>query len=430
MIPRRRAVTTGCILLFAAAVFTPAQEMVVGNEAGVGGRAMGMGGAYTAVSDDAAAIWYNPAGLAQIRRIEWNLGISMLKASEKSTLVSRESSPAAGIAEGDKTVSSISSFSGVLPLPTYRGSMVFAAAYNRVKEFDYPFRVSGYSDAWDGSLNGRANDSGSLDVWSLAGAVDVSPTVSLGLSLDYFKGAHELDQKRSYWDATVQYAELYHSGYSDNIRAWSLQGGMLVRTARNIRLGASLRLPVRYTIKSRYFDDLYYRDDVPFTLNEHPSSAYADSGNYTGSDTYHVKAPIQLNTGLSWTWRGLILSGDLSYLDWSQSTSDLEEPEYRYRNTLNWRVGAEIPFPAIQGFLRAGYASAPDPYEGYIDAAGMVTTSERNRRDFLTFGAGILLDPSMMLDVAFMHGFWSRETEPRTDESTRNKLFLTLSYRL
>jgi hypothetical protein len=49
------------------------QEMVVGNDAGVGARAMGMGGAYTAVSDDAAAIYYNPAGLAQMRRIEWNL---------------------------------------------------------------------------------------------------------------------------------------------------------------------------------------------------------------------------------------------------------------------------------------------------------------------------------------------------------------------
>ncbi len=427
---------TGALLLslasflFAGTSPASAQEMVVGNDAGVGGRAMGMGGAYIAVSDDASAIWYNPAGLAQIRRIEWNLGISVLKAGERSTLASRLSTPAAGAADGRKTVSSISSFGGVLPLPTYRGSLVFAAAYNRIKEFDSLFRVSGYSDTWDGTLDGRSDDSGGLDQWSLAGAVDVSPAVSLGLSLDYRKGDHTLDQKRSYWDDTVNWAELYHSGYSDNIRAWSFQGGMLVRAANNLRFGATLRLPLTYTIRSSYFSDLYIREDRPFTLDEHPSSAYADSGNYTGSDRYKVKVPMQLGAGLSWAWRGVTLSGDLSYLDWSQSSSDLSEPEYRYRNTLNWRVGAELPVPVIQGFIRAGYASAPDPYTGYIDTGGMVTVNELNRRDFITLGAGILLDPSMMLDVAFLHGFWSRESDPRTDESTRNKLFLTPSYRM
>lgn len=33
---------------------------------GVGARAMGMGGAFTAVADDASAVFWNPAGLAQL----------------------------------------------------------------------------------------------------------------------------------------------------------------------------------------------------------------------------------------------------------------------------------------------------------------------------------------------------------------------------
>jgi hypothetical protein len=37
-------------------------------ELGVGGRAMGMGGAYTAVADDATALYWNPAGLAQVEK--------------------------------------------------------------------------------------------------------------------------------------------------------------------------------------------------------------------------------------------------------------------------------------------------------------------------------------------------------------------------
>lgn len=36
----------------------------------VGARAMGMGGAYTAVADDALSVWHNPAGLARINTVD------------------------------------------------------------------------------------------------------------------------------------------------------------------------------------------------------------------------------------------------------------------------------------------------------------------------------------------------------------------------
>ncbi len=412
-------------------VSADAQEMVVGNDAGVGGRAMGMGGAYTAVSDDAAAVYYNPAGLAQVRRFEWNLGLSAMQAEEKTFLKSTLGSPATGIAAAGKTVNSISSFGGVIPLPTYRGSLVFAAAYNRVKDFDFDFKVSGYSDGRDSHIEGRSSDSGGLDMWSLAGAIDVSPKVSLGASLDHFRGDHALDEKRVYRRDDIEQSEMFHSGYADRIRAWSLQGGMLVRSSRNLRFGAAVRFPFKYNIKTDYFDDWYARSGRPYTLSEHGSHATADTSDaWMGKFSYYVKSPMQMNLGLSWTYRGIILAGDAVYLDWSQSDTDLREPEYLYRNTLNWRIGAEAPLPYLPGFLRAGYVSAPDPYEGYVHYADMIKVEERNGRDFVTLGLGLLIDPSMMLDIAFMHGFWSREEYPRTDESARRKFFLTLSYRM
>ncbi len=419
------------VTFFAFPVVSGAQEMVVGNDAGVGARAMGMGGAYTAISDDASAIYYNPAGLAQMRRIEWNLGMSVARAKETSFLRGTTGFPTLGSASATTTTSDVNSFGGVFPLPTYRGSLVFAAAYNRVKDFDSKLKVSGWSDIWIGDLQGQSEDAGGLNMWSLAGAVDVSPTISLGASLDYLKGDHTLAEKRAYYSSADRWAELFSSGYTDHIKAWSLQGGMLVRTAHNIRLGATLRLPVKYKIKSTYYDDWYARTDVPFTLSEHASSSTADSSDsYTGGFSYYVKAPMQMNMGISWVYRGLTLSGDATWLDWSQSETDLAEPEYTYRNTMNWRIGAETVIPKANVFLRAGYSSTPDPYTGYIQLRETVRNIDRNRRDFLTLGAGMLLDPNMMLDISLMHGFWSSEEAPRTDEATRDKLFVTLSYRL
>ncbi|MFA6470387.1 MAG: hypothetical protein WCW35_15945, partial [Bacteroidota bacterium] len=47
-----------------------------GRGNGVGSRALGMGNAYIGVSDDYSATFWNPAGLAQMRRLEVMGGIS------------------------------------------------------------------------------------------------------------------------------------------------------------------------------------------------------------------------------------------------------------------------------------------------------------------------------------------------------------------
>ncbi len=82
----------------------------MGNDAWTGARAAGMGGAYAAVADDISAIMYNPAGLAQMRRVEWNLAIGALSAKESSTLKSVTGSPSLSTAKGSMSASSISSF--------------------------------------------------------------------------------------------------------------------------------------------------------------------------------------------------------------------------------------------------------------------------------------------------------------------------------
>jgi len=45
-------------------------QVLRGGGQGAGAAAMGMGGAYTSIAEDASAAYWNPAGLAQLRRIE------------------------------------------------------------------------------------------------------------------------------------------------------------------------------------------------------------------------------------------------------------------------------------------------------------------------------------------------------------------------
>ena len=66
------------LLMIGAPVWAQ-EERAIDNFAGVGVRAMGMGGAFVGVSDASTAAYWNPAGLAQIDRRE--VHVSLLRNS-------------------------------------------------------------------------------------------------------------------------------------------------------------------------------------------------------------------------------------------------------------------------------------------------------------------------------------------------------------
>ena len=57
------------------------EEVTAGNFFGIGARQMAMGGTGIASSWDGAAMWYNPAALARIHRVEFQLGLNHQKFS-------------------------------------------------------------------------------------------------------------------------------------------------------------------------------------------------------------------------------------------------------------------------------------------------------------------------------------------------------------
>ena len=88
-------------------------------------RAVGAGGAFTAVADDPSAVWFNPAGLTQIQRTTILGGFDMVAASFDST-------PATCAPNGMTSTSCPKiSVSTTLPLPALAFSTRFAGANGR-----------------------------------------------------------------------------------------------------------------------------------------------------------------------------------------------------------------------------------------------------------------------------------------------------------
>ena len=117
------------------------EEVSAGNFYGLGARQMAMGGTGIASPMDGAALFYNPAALARIPRIEFQLGLTHQNFSNTTSMSARRNrltafSSVINQGSADQTNTRLASLNLAVPVPTYRGSLVVAFGINRVISFD------------------------------------------------------------------------------------------------------------------------------------------------------------------------------------------------------------------------------------------------------------------------------------------------------
>lgn len=406
----------------AAAAVPP--EIPLVPRLGVGARALGMGGAYTAVADDYAALYYNPAGLAQIRRTEFGIGFDHRSVKSINTyLGNRESTPL------DKT--RIESLGFAYPFPTYRGSLVIGMAYHRVATFDQDYFRQG-SGGEIVSESESIREDGSLGSYEAGFAWDLSPTLSVGAAGVILAGSSDRHRDFEYeGDNGIDFESTITQTHMD-ITAITGTLGAMVRFDPKVRLGMALHLPESFNLDGRILDDVIrYQADPVDTLD------YVDE--YSFKDD--LSLPFRFSAGLSYASRGLLVSGDLTYADWKEI--DYDGPirngrDYAYRATTDLRFGVEYALPTEPPVrIRAGFISQPLAYQliatdVFYGVANKADLTWDNR--YFTLGGGILLDRSLTLDLSYVFGGYKREgSSPvgRTVEEIKDRrLNLAATFRL
>ena len=419
-----------------------AQEIVTDNNIVPGTRALGMGGAQIAGANDATAAFSNPAALARISEFNFNLSVARLDRKIDSTLASSGFN-ANGSASDDNIA--LGSIGVAYPIPTTQGSLVFALAYNRVQNYTGRFYLSGFNnqafvtdtEIWGGFQTEEIVEDGGMGVVSFAGAVDVSPNISLGLGIDVWDGNYTIEKRvlRNDFDGQVSWLDII--GGEDNLSGWSLKPSVLYFRDQ-LRLGAFLRLPMTFKIEQDNYEDYYSRNDGNYFMlheNINPNSGYdfLDSSD-AWIKNYKIKAPMQLGAGISLGEPGVrSIAADVIYENWSNAEFDDEyDPYYfsdKYRSSIGWRIGAEYMLPGIGTVLRAGFMHQPLAFKGpRVSAAGEPVIEVDNERDYVTFGLSQNIDPTLRIDLGYAHGFFSTIEGGRTDDETQNRFYAALNY--
>ena len=424
----KRTVYTTFIFLFAAVFFTTVsvaqvEEMAIGNTFGVGARTMGMGGASIGLADDFTALYWNPAGMAQIQKFEFFSSFSHNTASTDTYFAGDE------ITGTTRSQLRPNSLGFVYPIQTRQGGWAVGFGYNRPQNFDYQTAVQGIDPSSGTDFSGFAVDesnvnSGGIGIWSFGTSVYVSKRILIGGSLDFWQGnsLNELDTTAT--DLLKIDNDLSRFRYDDEIdREYSGLGGrigLLAHLTDTISLGLTLVTPVELGV-----DELW--DESTRVVYDDGEEA---SDSVSGAQTFDIERPFEVGTGIAVKLlnKQLILAGDIQLTDWTQTrydpapADDISQDNFEefYATTLQARLGAEYRIPAIGTHIRLGY---------FRDTIPFTDAEVENARDFLTLGAGKIFEDSLKIDVAYMLGAWQWNRNELTTERLTHRVFVSAAYR-
>jgi len=419
------------VVFFAKINGAMAQEDIFRNgiDFGVGTRAIGLGGAYNSIGDDYSASYWNPAALAMIRRFEFSSGMS-------HTLRQNDASFGDATTSDQMSLTRFDALGIVYPVPTYRGSLVFSFGYNKVKSFDSNFAFETFNPLPDDSVRQSffERENGTLNNWTIAGAMDLSAKFSVGMGFNIWTGRDNYQYSEKEADMLDIYTFDHYrldDTIDSKISGVNLTLGGIYRLSKHMRLAGTVATPTTLTIKEAWT-----------TSDE---TVFDDSGiDNTGDDgafEYKLRSPFKFTAGASINFAGLLLTGQWEFIDWSQLRYESEPPienltrakanEFlaeKYRPVERLRLGAELTFPGTATQVRAGYFRDPSPLR---------QSNIMEDREFYSVGLGFLLDKQVKIDVAYVIGTWVEQNPGLNnyvtalrEEITLQKLYATLSIRL
>ncbi|MBF0564726.1 MAG: outer membrane protein transport protein [Nitrospirae bacterium] len=356
------------------------------NPVGSGARALGMGGAFIAIADDATAASWNPGGLIQLEKPEVSGVGALVKRTEDNTFA------LAPEASGNGPVlnENLNYMSATYPFVFLDRNMVVSINYQHLYDMNrkWNFTIGGGNS----SSTTDYKQSGNLSAMGLAYCVQITPLFSLGGTLNYWGnllGQNEWKQKYHDVDTDVTLTGKKYRYASDIEEVFKLSGfnanlGFLWSINDKLTVGGVFKTPFTANLKHQITKD--YSFDYP------NDPALNNSGELSLTDYEKLHMPASYGVGIAYRFSDrLTLASDIYRTEWknfvltgsdgtkispitgeSTSSSDIS-------STNQVRMGGEyliirhdyiIPLRAGMFYDPAPAKGKPDDYYGFSAGTG------------------------------------------------------------
>ncbi len=400
---------------------------LITNESGFGIRAASMGNAFTALADDYSAVYWNPAGLAQSKNTIFSGGLYNLS-------INTDTDYLGNITSGNRNYTKFQSIGFVFPFPVSRGAFSIAAGYQRVQDLDQYIEFTGYNTNSSGPIFDFGQDElipfdkniqqtqkvaseGYMSQWSIAAAMDLSPNLSGGITINFIGGKEtytsDYFQEDIYNHYEIFPSDLYSYNYKQTINSTfsgvEYKFGGLWRFGKIFRFAGTITFPYGLTVEENWSEN----DNLAYDNGDVDASDLGD-----GYFDYIIKQPFKFSAGVSIHSPALILSGSATYIDWRQTRyeipDDADPYDYEYlmeenvffqndyRAVLSYSAGAELRlFSSKRLRLRAGYRYLPSPLNN-VDT--------EYDKQYYSGGIAYQIDINSTFEVSYVRGMWKTNT--------------------
>jgi long-subunit fatty acid transport protein len=404
------------------------------NPVGSGARALGMGGAFIGVADDATAASWNPAGLIQLETPEISIVGAYNHRTEDSTYTAFPE------ASGPQQVSTceLNYLSAAYPFSLFDRNMIVSLNYQHLYDFNKKVRFSnsieGPTDRMDNHF--KFEQEGALRAISPAFAVQILPELSLGVTLNFWEDAlydNEWKLKRhqtgsgsiggidfSYREELVETYRM--SGFNFNL-------GVLWNINSTFSMGAVFKAPFRADLDHDYHSSYSWIFPSSPEMNQDQEIDFTESETLDMPMSYGIGLAVRLSDTLTLAfdiyrteWGDYVMhtedGGDLSPITGKpENESDIDA-------TTQVRLGGEYLIIGERTVIpvRAGLFYDPEPAHGSPD-------------DFwgVSVGTGIAYK-SIVYDLAYQYRFGNDVRsaivgeEDATQDVEQHTLYMSLIY--
>lgn len=372
---------------------------------GAGARATGLGGAFIAVADDATAVSFNPAGLAQLLKPE----VSLVGRGFHRGVAYEDVETTAGTKQLLVSDSLISStrfdplfVSGSLPLLLGDRTLALQLSLQRFIPLggrDSRDLVEYPAPATTGTtsrLHQSIDQGGQIDLYSFAASYEVSQRILVGMAVNLWRGRWDLNSSSTKdTSGTIRYVNFSQSN--------RLEG-------TNYNLGLIWRWP---TWSLGVVHRTAFHADYTFGTTQSTSTAPVPV--VTDPTPTGLHWPSTTGVGLAYRPReAWLVTADFTHTPWSkarymtpnrtlngQSFFDLDKGT-RTPDSTDFHLGVEHLILTSAGTvvpLRAGFSREPQPVVDRV-------TSEQRVIYGLSLGSGFKRG-AVTLDLAYRYG-WGR----------------------
>ena len=284
------------------------------NPVGSGARALGMGGAFIAIADDATAASWNPGGLIQLETPEISLVGAFFSRSEDNTFgTNPEPSGKQSISE-----ERINYLSAAYPFSFFGHNMIVSLNYQNLYDFtrDWKFPLTEQSEIISLTQNIDYQQEGGLSAIGIAYGMQITPQFSFGFTLNFWEdGIYNNDWKQTthqQGSGTVlgnpcTFESAMNDKYSFN--GFNINLGILWNITNKVTLGAVFKTPFEADL--RHESTFIYSLDYP----EHPEAYSSDSISSIEDETLDM--PMSYGIGLAYRFSDLFTASlDIYRTEW------------------------------------------------------------------------------------------------------------------